>query len=298
MAITTIDIRKEQQDVRAAQYELAISRGYSEEEAQNIAAAASNLVGAQLLSQINLSTPAAPIDPFDPAYSPQNNSDPNKVSGVAVVTSNSSGSIINFINQNLVHECAQNQYVKKAVELASGLARGIILAIRKTITAALKALGFNPALGGFAAVIKTIQEFIDNITYYINQINDFIKNVVEVIAKIRALIDYILSLPAELLRLFRECLTQAYAELQRTIFQAIGELGDIGTDGANLDSITGLLQSSRELTQATYNLLQTPSKLINSVNSPSTLTQAEKNSLLSQLFPGYTEYDKNSYGRP
>ena len=198
----------------------------------------------------------------------------------------------------MVHECGQNQYVRKAVELATGLARGIIIALRKAVTAALKALGFNPALGGFSAVIKAITNLVDDITYYVNLVNDFITNVALVVAKIRAIIDYILSLPAELLRLFRECLTQAYAELQRTVFQAISELSDVGADGVDLSSITGLLQSTRELTQSTYNLAQNSSNLITSVNSPSTLTQTEKNTLLTGLFPGYTEYDKNSYGRP
>lgn len=311
MAFTVIDITKEQQAVRVAQYELAISRGATEEEAQNASAAAGNLVGAQLLSQINLAGgPIIPIDPYDPYYTnlvgqqyiitvdlTQNPVDP-KISGVPGVASSTTNTIIEKINNNLVHECGQNLYVRKAVELATGLARGIIIALRKAVTAALKALGFNPALGGFSAVIKAITNLVDDITYYVNLVNDFITNVALVVAKIRAIIDYILSLPAELLRLFRECLTQAYAELQRTVFQAISELTDVGADGVDLSSITGLLQSTRELTQSTYNLTQNSSNLITSVNSPSTLTQTEKNTLLTGLFPGYTEYDKNSYGRP
>ena len=311
MAFTVIDITKEQQAVRVAQYELAISRGATEEEAQNASAAAGNLVGAQLLSQINLAGgPIIPVDPYDPYYTnlvgqqyivtvdlTQNPVDP-KIAGVPGVASSTTNTIIEKINNNLVHECGQNQYVRKAVELATGLARGIIIALRKAVTAALKALGFNPALGGFSAVIKAITNLVDDITYYVNLVNDFITNVALVVAKIRAIIDYILSLPAELLRLFRECLTQAYAELQRTVFQAISELSDVGADGVDLSSITGLLQSTRELTQSTYNLAQNSSNLITSVNSPSTLTQTEKNTLLTGLFPGYTEYDKNSYGRP
>lgn len=311
MAFTQIDITKEQQAVRVAQYELAISRGATEEEAQNAAAAASNLVGAQLLSQIDLSNgPIVPVDPYDPYYTnlvgqqyivtvdlTKEPVDP-KIAGVPGVASSTTNTIIEKINNNLVHECGQNQYVRKAVELASGLARSIILALRKAVSAALRALGLTPALGGLADIIKAIREFIDDITYYINLINDFVENVAQVIAKIQALIAYILSLPAELLRLFRECLAQAYAELQRTIFQAIGELTDFGTDGVDVGGVTQLLQSTRDLTQATGNLLQAPSKIINAASSPGTLTQTEKNSLLSQVFPGYTEYDKNSYGIP
>ena len=304
MALTVIDIRREQQEARIAQYELSISRGATEEEAQNAAAAAGNLVGAQLLSQINLSSGPTPIDPYDPYYTStvgqqysSTTVDP-KVAGVPGVASSTTNTIIEKINNNLVHECGQNQYVRKAVELASGVARAIILAIRRAVTAVLKALGFNPALGGFSAIIKAITNLVQDVTYYINLINGFIENVALVIAKIRAIIAYILSLPAELLRLFRECLAQAYAEIRRTIFQAISELTDVGADGVDISSVTDLLKSVRELTQASYNLLQAPSKLINAATSPSTLTQTEKNSLLSGLFPGYTEYDKNSYGIP
>ena len=304
MALTVIDIRREQQEARIAQYELSISRGATQEEAQNAAAAAGNLVGAQLLSQINLSSGPTPIDPYDPYYTStvgqqysSTTVDP-KVAGVPGVASSTTNTIIEKINNNLVHECGQNQYVRKAVELASGVARAIILAIRRAVTAVLKALGFNPALGGFSAIIKAITNLVQDVTYYINLINGFIENVALVIAKIRAIIAYILSLPAELLRLFRECLAQAYAEIQRTIFQAISELTDIGADGVDISSVTDLLKSVRELTRASYNLLQAPSKLISAATSPSTLTQAEKNSLLAGLFPGYTEYDKNSYGIP
>lgn len=223
---------------------------------------------------------------------------PSPVSGVANSASTSTGTAIDKINSNLVHECAQGLYVRKAVEFATGLARSIIIAIRNAITATLKALGFNPAVGGFTAVIKAIANLIDDVTYYINKINDFIENVAKVIAQIRAIIDYILSLPAELLRLFRECLQQAYAELQRSIFQAISGITDEASSGFDTESISKLLQSSRDLSQATNKLLQAPNTLITAAGSQSSLTSSEKNSLLSGLFPGYTEYDKNSYGLP
>lgn len=286
MAIITIDLVPYQDDARNPAVNPQLP-GESDIAYQNRLNDLANVAAANALYYFNQNGVLPPIQRY-----------PSTVSGVANSASTTTGTAIDKINSNLVHECGQNQYVRKAIELASGLARGIILALRKAVTAALKALGFNPALGGFAAVIKAITNLIDDVTYYINLINGFIENVALVIAKIRAIIQYILSLPAELLRLFRECLTQAYAELQRTIFQAISELTDVGADGVDLSSVTGLLQSTRELTQSAYNLAQAPSKLINAATSPSTLSQTEKNTLLTGLFPGYTEYDKNSYGTP
>ena len=285
MAIITIDLVPYQDDARnpAVNPQLPGESNIAYENRLNDLA---NAAAANALYYFNQNGVLPPIQRY-----------PSTVSGVANSASTTTGTALDKINSNLVHECGQNLYVRKAVELASGLARGIILALRKAVSAALRALGFTPALGGLADIIKAIQEFINDITYYINLINGFIENVALVIAKIRAVIAYILSLPAELLRLFRECLAQAYAELQRTIFQAVGELTDFGADGVDLSSVTDLLQSTRELTQATYNLAQNSSNLINS-SSPSTLTETEKSTLLTGLFPGYTEYDKNSYGIP
>jgi len=243
---------------------------------------AASKAAADALYYYNTNEKLPPIQKY-----PSNTTIPNSAS-------TTTGTVIDKINNNLVHECGQNYYVRKAVELASGVARTIILGIREGIKAALKALGFTPGFGGLSDIIKAIKNLVEDITYYINLVNDFVDNVVLVIAKIQALIAFILSLPAQLLKLFKDCLAAAYAEIKRTIFQAIDELGDID-DGGITSDVTALLDSTKKLTSATSELLQAPSKIIGSVSSPSTLTQAEKNSVLSGLFPGSSQYDSASY---
>ena len=243
---------------------------------------AASKAAADALYYYNTNEKLPPIQKY-----PSNTTIPNSAS-------TTTGTVIDKINNNLVHECGQNYYVRKAVELASGVARTIILGIREGIKAALKALGITPGFGGLSDIIKAIKNLVEDITYYINLVNDFVNNVVLVIAKIQALIAFILSLPAQLLKLFKDCLAAAYAEIKRTIFQAIDELGDID-DGGIISDVTALLDSTKKLTSATSELLQAPSKIIGSVSSPSTLTQAEKNSVLSGLFPGSSQYDSNSY---
>ena len=243
---------------------------------------AASKAAADALYYYNTNEKLPPIQKY-----PSNTTIPNSAS-------TTTGTVIDKINNNLVHECGQSDFVRKAVELASGVARTIILGIREGIKAALKALGITPGFGGLSDIIKAIKNLVEDITNYINLINDFVNNVVLVIAKIQALIAFILSLPAQLLKLFKDCLAAAYAEIKRTIFQAIDELGDID-DGGIISDVTALLDSTKKLTSATSELLQAPSKIIGSVSSPSTLTQAEKNSVLSGLFPGSSQYDSNSY---
>ena len=242
---------------------------------------AASKAAADALYYYNTNEKLPPIQKY-----PSNTTIPNSAS-------TTTGTVIDKINNNLVHECGQSDFVRKAVELASGVARTIILGIREGIKAALKALGITPGFGGLSDIIKAIKNLVEDITYYINLVNDFVNNVVLVIAKIQALIAFILSLPAQLLKLFKDCLAAAYAEIKRTIFQAIDELGDID-DGGIISDVTALLDSTKKLTSATSELLQAPSKIIGAT-SPSSLTQAEKNSVLSGLFPGSSQYDSNSY---
>ena len=242
---------------------------------------AASKAAADALYYYNTNEKLPPIQKY-----PSNTTIPNSAS-------TTTGTVIDKINNNLVHECGQSDFVRKAVELASGVARTIILGIREGIKAALKALGITPGFGGLSDIIKAIKNLVEDITNYINLINDFVNNVVLVIAKIQALIAFILSLPAQLLKLFKDCLAAAYAEIKRNIFQAIDELGDID-DGGITSDVTALLDSTKKLTSATSELLQAPSKIIGAT-SPSSLTQAEKNSVLSGLFPGSSQYDSNSY---
>jgi hypothetical protein len=278
MAITVIDIRAEQQAVRTAQFELAISEGKTEAEASNIAAAAGNLVGAKLLSEINLGVVPAPIDPTANSASPG-------ISGVSKAASNTFGTIISTINESLTHECGTNEYIRLFAAKCHGIAAAIAKGIREGINLALQALGIDPALGGIAAKIRRIAEKIAEITYWAKQINKFINDVVLVIAQIRALIDYILSLPKKLLALFQKCLQEALAELRRGIFSILSAGTDeLNSDGA-LSAINELSTQTKNLVDETNKIIDAPSKIISAISNPASLSSSERNDLIVKLFP-------------
>ena len=312
MAFIVIDIRKEQQDVRVAQYELAISRGATEEEAQNAAAAASNLVGAQILSQIDLSSgPVVPINPYDPYYTnlvgqqyiptvdlteQQQNINPN-ISGVGAAASNTRGTIISSINQQLTHECGTTPYIRQFAGFCHGIAQQIANGIRFAINKVLEAFGIDPALSGIAATIRRIANTISEIANVAKLINKFINEVVLVIAQIKALIEYILSLPEKLLALFKKCLQEAQAELTRAIFKTL----NTGTDnliGETTRELSNLAEQTQSLVNETNKLIDAPGRIISGIADPATLSRGERNDLITKLFPNNPPPDEvfNSFG--
>ena len=305
MALTVIDITKEQQDAYDVQYNLAKASGKSDDEAIAIANDARDTVGAQLYKQIATGV-IEPINAYRNAngqpyvvtvdltqtLSPEaiaaleQSQQAKDVSGVSRVASNTSGTIISNINYNLTHECGTTQYVRKFSTMCHGIAAQIALAIRNGINIALEAFGLDPAIGGLAAKIRGITEILKEITYWAKKINSFINDVILVIAQIKALIEYILSLPKKLLALFQKCLKEAYAELSRGLFSLLSTGTDAESLGAEtLTSIKELSDQTNALVSETKKVINAPSTIISSITNPATLSSSEKSDLINQLFP-------------
>lgn len=292
MAITSIDITAQQQYVRTAAFNKALSEGKTEAEASNIAAAAGNEIGALLLSQIDLNKDAEdPIGPVN-VYSGA-----NSVSGVSNTASSTFGTIISTINQQLTHECGTTPYIRQFAGFCHGIAQQIANGIRFAINKVLEAFGIDPALSGIAATIRRIANTISEIAYYAKQINKFINEVVLVIAQIKALIEYILSLPAKLLALFKKCLQEAQAELTRAIFKTL----NTGTDnliGDTAKELSNLAEQTQSLVNETNKLIDAPGRIISGIADPATLSRGERNDLITKLFPNNPPPDEvfNSFG--
>lgn len=292
MAITTIDIRAQQQYVRTAAFSKALGEGKSEAEASNIAAAAGNEIGAQLLSQIDLDKdlqdPIAPINAYSGA---------NSVSGVSNTSSSTFGTIISSINQQLTHECGTTPYIRQFAGFCHGIAQQIANGIRFAINKVLEAFGIDPALSGIAATIRRIANTISEIANVAKLINKFINDVVLVIAQIKALIQYILSLPAKLLALFKKCLQEAQAELSRAIFSTL----NTGTDnliGQTTRELSNLAQQTQSLVNETNKIIDAPGRIISGIADPATLSSGDRNDLITKLFPNNPPPDEvfNSNG--
>jgi hypothetical protein len=292
MTITTIDITAQQQYVRIAAFNKALSEGKTEAEASNISAAAGNEIGALLLSQIDLNK-----DTEDPIGPVNVYSGVNSVSSVSNTASNTMGTIISTINQQLTHECGTTPYIRQFAGLCHGIAQQIANGIRFAINKVLEAFGIDPALSGISATIRRIANTISEIANLAKQINKFINEVVLVIAQIKALIEYILSLPAKLLALFKKCLQEAQAELKRAIFKTL----NTGTDslvGDTAKELSNLAEQTQSLVNESKKLIDAPSRIIAGIADPATLSSGEKNDLIKKLFPDNPPPEEvfNSYG--
>jgi hypothetical protein len=289
---------------------VAIGQGKSESEADTIAVAAARRAYDKALRDspfFNVIPPINPYvdnsvyDPGDPQYVKTLDltlgQQPPNISGVGAAASNTRGTIISSINQQLTHECGTTPYIRQFAGFCHGIAQQIANGIRFAINKALEAFGVDPALSGIAATIRRIANTISEIANFAKIINKFINDVVLVIAQIKALIEYILSLPAKLLALFKKCLQEAQAELTRAIFKTL----NTGTDnliGQTTRELSNLAQETQSLVNEANKLIDAPGRIISSIADPSTLSSSERNDLIIKLFPNNPPPDEvfNSNG--
>ena len=125
--------------------------------------------------------------------------------GVAPINSS-----IAITNKNLVHSCDFALAIEK-----NGLLRKYIRAIAKWIREGIRKMQLlmssTDSSGVFSQIIDALQSIAEFVQYindeFIQPIIEFEKYVIAVIVKIRAIIQWLLSLPAKLLALLRDCLT-------------------------------------------------------------------------------------------
>jgi len=121
-----------------------------------------------------------------------------------------SGSIAST-NASLVHSCDFANDLKKNIGLKKFL-KAVAKWIREGIRKIQQLMGFSDPSGTFSETINMLKSAAEFIRYvvkeYIEPIIEFEKYVLAVIVKIRAIIQWILSLPAKLLALLRDCLAK------------------------------------------------------------------------------------------
>jgi hypothetical protein len=127
--------------------------------------------------------------------------------------------------------------------------------IREAIQKIMKLLGLSDRTGKFSYIINKLKAFAAELRRInkeiIQPIIDFQKYVLAYITKLRALIQWLLSLPAALLRLLADCLDRLL-KLIRSVFsdiisEATSGLG--GVDGE--DGFSDLIEAAKEAAQAT-----------------------------------------------
>jgi hypothetical protein len=200
-------------------------------------------------------------------------------------------------NSNREHACDVAVYIKTSMAKAKVLAGDLVKAIRKAIRAVMDALGISPSSSGMTEFLKDLARRIKEITRWIQDKIVETAKYIQGLKEIRAIIEYILSLPAELLGMFQKCLSQAYGELSKGLFAVAGEFtSDPGVTELT-DSAKDVLNETQALLQTTQAAMSIPAAAADALLSPSGMSAAEKEKLVLSLYPDSkgTKYDKTTY---
>lgn len=200
-------------------------------------------------------------------------------------------------DNNREHACDIAVYIQTTMAKTKVFAGDLVRAIRLAIRKIIDALGISPASSGMTEFLKDLARRIKEITRWINEKIVETTKYLDGIKKIRAIIEYILSLPANLLAMFQKCLSEAYGELAKGLFSIASSLSvDAGTSGLS-DAAKDVLSESQSLLRSTQAVLAIPAQAVSNLANPSGMTDAEKQALVLSLYPDSsgTNYDPTTF---
>jgi hypothetical protein len=206
---------------------------------------------------------------------------------------------LDYTNSMIKHACDITLFVNQAVSAAKVFVGQIITIIRKGINAILNALDISPGNSAIMSFLKDLKEKLKAINKFLNDVILEIANLAKAIAEIKAVIEYILSLPARFLAMFKDCLNRLYAQLAAGVFQiasdAQAELGIGGDDTSVLDEFRSVVTETQKVTQAAITIASAPAAIIDSLYKPSGMTPAEQEDLTSKVFEGYNPFKRDNF---
>jgi len=164
------------------------------------------------------------------------------------------GTIIDATNKKRSHVCDFISEMQKNISLKK-YTKAIGRFIREAIQKIMKLLGLSDRTGKFSYIINKLKAFAAELKRInkeiIQPIIDFQKYVLAYITKLRALIQWLLSLPAALLKLLADCLERLLKLIKSVFSDIISEAtsGLGGTDGEG--GFSDLIEAAKEAAQAT-----------------------------------------------
>lgn len=142
--------------------------------------------------------------------------------GVGIVE----GTIVDNLNSQISHVCDFTLDIQKNIGLKKYI-KAIARFIRDGIRAAKLALGFADGSGIIFTIIEKLKSVAAQIRYirkeYIQPVLDFQKFVLDVVVKIKKLIQWILSLPAKIFAIVKNCLSKLYKTIASIFSDAWNE---------------------------------------------------------------------------
>ena len=169
-----------------------------------------------------------------------------------------SGTSINQTNNMLVHSCDFVNELKQSILLKDYL-KALAKPIREAIRAIKKLLGFGDPTGSFSTTINLLSKIAQELRRIqreiIYPIILFEKFVIAVIVKIRQMIQWILSLPAALLKLLQDCLRKLLKAVGNLLSDAWKEAG-IGLEATSKGDFDALVEQIRDTAKAMEDTLK------------------------------------------
>ena len=204
-----------------------------------------------------------------------------------------------YTNSMIKHACDITLFVNDAVAKAKVFVGQIIAIIRKGIIAILNALDISPGNSAIMSFLKDLKAKLQAINKFLNDVVLEIVNLTKAIAEIKAVIEYILSLPARFLAMFRDCLNRLYAQLAAGVFQIVAdaqaELGIGGDDTSLLDEFKSVVAETQKVTQSAITIASAPAAIIDSLYKPSGMSPAQQEDLTSKVFEGYNPFKRDNF---
>jgi hypothetical protein len=116
-------------------------------------------------------------------------------------------------NETVSHACDSSSYVGIAIGQVGAFAGKIVQQIRDAIKAIMEYFGFNPSSAGISSQLKKIAQYIKDKTKFIKDIANYINDFITYVNAVKELLAYILSLPAQLLSFFADCVATLKKQL-------------------------------------------------------------------------------------
>lgn len=178
---------------------------------------------------------------------------------------------IDITNNSLVHSCDFVNDVKKNIGVKKFL-KAVAKWIREGIRKIMQFLGFTDVSGSFSAIINELKRIAAEIRAfkekYIDPIIEFQKYVLAVLVRIRAIIQWILSLPAKILALLKECITKLLKALVSMFIDAFGSASGEIQAGSDIG------KEYKELAAAVKDTVKTVGELVKGATTVAALTTA------------------------
>lgn len=175
------------------------------------------------------------------------------------------GTLIDSLNYDLAHACDFVTDLQKNIGVKK-LIKSIAKTIREGIRTIKRALGLSDASGTFSSAVSKASSIAEDLNYirkeYIEPVIEFEKYVLAKLVLIRQMIQWILSLPARILKLLQDCVTKLYKAIANIVKDSIAELNaeeaagtPAGTTENGLSSIVkdakSTLAAGKELLKST-----------------------------------------------